>query len=90
VTVNFAATLSVAALLLACGMFTAAWRRERGGALTSLPMLAAGAAVAMAGAGRFAGARDPSAGQELAVLVLVVGLAAAILAAAWVRGGEAR
>jgi len=43
-------------------------------------MLAAGAAVCMAGVSRFsAGAADPQTGEELAALAAVVGLAAAIL-----------
>jgi hypothetical protein len=86
VTLSFAAALVVGALLTSCGAFTAAWRRERGTALAALPMLTAGAAVCMAGASRFAaGAADLETGRELAVLVSVVGLAAAILAAAWGR-----
>jgi len=90
-TLDFAAALVVGALLIACGAFTAAWRRERGAALAALPMLAAGAAVCMAGAGRFsAGAPDPETGQELAALVSVVGLATAIVAAAWARKGAPR
>jgi hypothetical protein len=80
VTLTFAAALGVGALLVACGAFTAAWRREEGSALVALPMLAAGAAVCAAGASRFsAGAADPQTGEELAALALVVGLAAAIL-----------
>jgi hypothetical protein len=90
VTLTFGAALAVGALLFGCGLFTAAWRRDRGASLTALPMLAAGAAVCAAGAGRFSASRDPVAGQELAVLVLVVGLATAILGAAWSRAGEAR
>src|SRR5205807_1493373 len=78
VTLTFAAALGVGALLVACGAFTAAWRREGGPALAALPMLAAGAAVCVAGASRFsAGAADAQTGEELAVLVSVVGLAAA-------------
>jgi uncharacterized membrane protein HdeD (DUF308 family) len=88
VTLTFASALAVGALLVSCGAFTAAWRRERATALAALPMLAAGAAVCMAGVTRFsAGARDPETGQELAVLVSVLGLAAAILGAAWARKG---
>jgi hypothetical protein len=89
VTLTFGAALAVGALLFACGLFTAAWRRDRA-SLTALPMLAAGAAVCAAAAGRISAPRDPVTGQELAVLVLVVGLATAVLGAAWSRAGEAR
>lgn len=79
-TLTFAAALAVGAVLVACGAFTAAWRREGSTALVALPMLAAGAAVCMAGVTRFsAGAADPQTGEELAALATVVGLAAAIL-----------
>jgi hypothetical protein len=90
-TLNYAAALVVGALLICCGAFTAAWHRQRGGAMTALPMLTAGAAVAMAGVSRFsAGGGDIESGQELAVLVLVAGLAGAILGAAWAGRGTAR
>jgi hypothetical protein len=80
VTLTFASALIVGALLVSCGAFTAAWRREAGAALVALPMLAAGAAVCVAGVSRFsAGSADAQTGQELAALVSVVGLAAAIL-----------
>ena len=79
-TLTFAAALGVGALLVACGAFTAAWRREGGTAMAALPMLAAGAAVCMAGVTRFsAAAADPQTGQELAALAVVIGLAAAIV-----------
>jgi hypothetical protein len=82
--------LVVAALLVGSGVLTVVWRRERGAALAGLPALVAGVAVAMAAAGRFAGRQDPVAGQEMAALVVVMGLAAAILGAAWTRGSLAR
>ena len=79
-TLTFAAARAVGALLVACGAFTATWRRESGTAMAALPMLAAGAAVCMAGVTRFsAGAADPQTGQELAALAVVIGLAAAIV-----------
>jgi hypothetical protein len=91
VTLTFSAALVVGALLVCCGAFTAAWRRERGTALAAVPMLVAGAAVCLAGAGRFsAGAADPATGQELAVLVSVAGLASAVLGVAWTGKGTAR
>jgi hypothetical protein len=90
-TLTFAAPLVVGALLVACGAFTAAWRRERGAALAAVPMLAAGAAVALAGAARFAaGAGDPSTGEEMAVLVSVAGLATVVLGVAWAGKGTVR
>lgn len=89
-TLTFRAALVVGALLVACGAFTAAWRRERGAALAGLPMLAAGAAVCLAGASRFSAvAAQAEAGQELAAVVSVAGLAAAIMGRAWTgRGAE--
>lgn len=79
-TLTFAAALGVGALLVACGAFTAAWRREGATALAALPMLTAGSAVCLAGVTRFsAGSADPQTGEELAALAVVVGLAAAIL-----------
>jgi len=91
VTLTFSFALAVGAVLLSCGAFTAVWRRERGGSLAALPMLVAGAAVCLAGASRFsAGAADPSTGEELAVLVSVAGLAAAVLGVAWAGKGAAR
>lgn len=79
-TLTFAVALAVGAVLVACGAFTAAWRREGGTALAALPMLAAGAAVCMAGVTRFSAASaDAQTGQELAALAVVVGLAAAIV-----------
>jgi len=84
VTVTFATALIVGGVLVSCGAFTAAWRRDAGAALSALPMLAAGAAVCTAGVSRFSsGSTDPLTGQELAALVLVVGLAGAILGRAF-------
>ncbi|HSR25260.1 MAG TPA: hypothetical protein VLW53_17015, partial [Candidatus Eisenbacteria bacterium] len=60
-------------------------------ALAALPMMVAGAAICLAGAGRFsAGAADPDTGQELAVLVSLGGLATAILGVAWAGKGAPR
>lgn len=85
---TFAAGLAVGAVLVCSGVFAAMWRRER--TLASLPALAAGSAVCMAAASRFAGPRDAVTGQELATLISVFALAAAIVGAAWTRGGLAR
>lgn len=72
-------------LLVSCGAVAAARRR-----LAALPAFAAGAALCLAGVARYAALRqDPETGRELAALVLVLGLAAAILGAAWTRGGAA-
>jgi multisubunit Na+/H+ antiporter MnhC subunit len=90
VSLTLAQALVVAALLVSSGVLTVVWRRERGGALAGLPALAAGVAVAMAAAGRFAGRQDPASGEEMAALVVLMGLAAAILGAAWTRGSVAR
>jgi len=90
VTLSLTHGLVVGAVLVACGVFTAVWRRERGGALAALPALAAGVAVSLAAAGRFAARQDPDTGQELAVLVVLMGLATAILGAALTRGSLAR
>ena len=90
-TLSFGYALALGALLVCCGAFTASWRRERGGALAALPMLAAGGAVCMAGVTRFSAlAGDLETGEELAVLVSILGLAVAILGAAWTRKGAAR
>lgn len=90
-TVTIAHALVVGAVLLGCGALAAAWRRTPSGALAALPMIGAGAAIALAGMGRFAaGPRDPHTGQELAVLVTVAALALTILGAAWSGRGTAR
>ena len=82
-TISFAHCLVLGAVLLGCGALLAAWRKERGFAVSSLPLLAAGAAVCLAGAGRFAGREDPEIGQELAVLVCLASVAATVLGASW-------
>lgn len=89
--VTIAHALVVGAALLGCGALAAAWRRDGAAALGALPMLAAGAAIALAGVGRFAaGRQDPDTGQELAALVTVAALALTILGAAWSGRGTAR
>ena len=86
-----AAALAVGAALVASGAFAAL---RGGGAprqLVALPVLGAGAAIALAGAARLAAGRaDPDSGQELAALVAVAALAATILGVAWARRGAAR
>jgi len=90
VTPTFAHALVVGAVLICCGVLAVVWRRERGLGLLALPLLAAGAAVCVAAAGRFAGRQDPDAGRELAVLISLFGLAASIVGASWMRRGVTR
>lgn len=89
-TVTLVQGLVVGAVLVSCGVFLAAWRRDGAGSLAALLPLTAGVAVSLAAAGRYAGRLDPDTGQELAALVCVMGLAAAIVGAAWTRGSVAR
>lgn len=90
-TVSFSHALIVGAALVSCGAPAAVWRREEDGALAALPSLAAGAATCAAGVSRFAASRhDLETGQELAVLVCVMGLASSILGATWIRRRTAR
>jgi len=88
--VSLVGVLSVGAVLIACGAFSAAWPRGSAPRLAALPILAAGAALCLAGASRFAAGRaDPDTGQELAGLVAAAALAATILGVTWARRGEA-
>jgi hypothetical protein len=83
---NLAGVLFVGAAMIATGAFSAAWGRGAARQLIALPVLAAGAALCLAGVSRFAAGRaDPDTGQELAALVAVAALAASILGAAWKR-----
>jgi NADH:ubiquinone oxidoreductase subunit K len=70
----------VAAGLVAIGVFAAAYRRDFGAALVSLPLLGSGTALAMAAATRF-GARlsDPMSGQEFAIVIMIATLAGVLL-----------
>jgi hypothetical protein len=91
VTLSFPYALAAGAALGCSGAFAVGWRRARDGGLAALPALSAGAAICLAGASRFAAARqDAATGQELAALVLLAGLAAAVLGAAWSGRGAAR
>jgi hypothetical protein len=90
VTLSIGPALAVGSVLVCCGVLAAVWRRDRPGVLAAVSPLAAGAAVCFAAAGRFSGARDPETGHELAALALVVGLAVAVVGAAWTRGSLAR
>ena len=81
--------LSVGVALIACGGFAAAWGRDSARRLAAIPVLAAGVALCLVGASRFAAGRtDPDTGQELAALAAVAALAATILAVARARGGD--
>lgn len=85
-TVTLTSSLVVGAALVATGAFAAARRQDGPGALVSIPAMAAGAAVALAGASRFAALpQDPVSGQELAALVCLAALAGTLLGAAWSR-----
>jgi hypothetical protein len=82
--------LVVGAALIASGAFAAAWGRGPARQLVALPVLAAGAAICLAGVSRLASGRaDPDTGQELAGLVVAGALAATVLGAAWARRGDA-
>ena len=88
---SFTQALVVGGVLVSSGTLAAVWRRHRAAALAAVPVLAAGAAVCMAGVTRFAaGARSLETGQELAALICVMGLATSILGASWIRGRAVR
>lgn len=72
-----AAVVLFAAAALACsGLLAAAWRPDPLGAAAGIPALAAGLALAGAGVSRYATLEGaPAAGQELAVLAALAGLA---------------
>jgi hypothetical protein len=75
--------LFVASALVAAGLLTAAWRRDALAALAGVPLAAAGAGLASVGAARFGTSlREPAAGQEAAVLVMLVALAIVVLGVA--------
>ena len=86
--VGVAQPLTVGAALFAICAFAAVFRRDGAAMLRSLPLMGAGAVVALAGASRLASsAGDPLAGQELAVLVaLAVVSLTGVAAAALLRG----
>lgn len=81
----------VGAALTSGGALAGVWRRGEGGSLAALPALTGGTAICMAAVIQFAATgRSSEAGQELAALICVMGLAASILGAAWMRGRPAR
>jgi NADH:ubiquinone oxidoreductase subunit K len=80
VSVSLAAVMFVAAGLVAVGAFVAVWRRDLTQALAGLPLMFGGAGIAFVGVGRFAAVSNPQVfGQEVAVLLAIVGLAAVAL-----------
>jgi hypothetical protein len=77
--------------IASCGVLAVLWRRSLGESLVALPLLAAGAAICLAGASRFAALRqDPLAGQEMAVLVSLLCLAWTVLGTGWSGRGTGR
>jgi NADH:ubiquinone oxidoreductase subunit K len=75
-TVTFVHTLVVGGALFGIGFLSVASRRSLGATLRGVPIMAAGAAVALAGSSRLASSpTDPVAGQELAVLAALGALA---------------
>jgi NADH:ubiquinone oxidoreductase subunit K len=78
--VGLVTVLFVATGLVATGAFVAAWKRDLTHALAGLPLMFGGAGTAFVGVSRFATLSGPQAhGQEVAVLLSVVGLAAVAL-----------
>jgi hypothetical protein len=91
VTVTLVSCLYAGCAVAACGVFALGWRRSPTDALVAVPALAAGAAICLAGASRFAALRqDPLTGQELAALVCVAALAAVVLGVGWTARGTPR
>jgi NADH:ubiquinone oxidoreductase subunit K len=80
VNVTLVTVLFVAAGLVAVGAFVAVWRRDLTHALAGLPLMFGGAGTAFVGVSRFASVSSPQVlGQEVAVLLSIVGLAAVAL-----------
>lgn len=78
--VTLVTVLFVAASLVAVGAFVAVWRRDLTHALAGLPLMLGGAGTAFVGVSRFASVSSPQVlGQEVAVLISIVGLAAVAL-----------
>ena len=74
--VDLIAVFFVAAGLVAAGGFAAVWRRDLTAALAGIPLMFAGAGVALVGIGRFAAAGGPHLfGEEFAVLLAIAATA---------------
>jgi len=82
VSVSLVSVMFVAAGLIALGAFITAWKRQLTAAMSGLPVMFAGAGIAFAGVARFSAAVSgpPLIGQEMAVLLAIVALAAVALA----------
>jgi NADH:ubiquinone oxidoreductase subunit K len=90
-TVSLVACLVVGSAIAACGALGVLWRRSLGESLVALPILAAGAAICLAGASRFAALRqDPLTGQEMAIMVSLAALAGTLLGTGWIGRGTGR
>jgi NADH:ubiquinone oxidoreductase subunit K len=80
VNVTLVTVLFVAAGLVAVGALIAVWRRDLTHALAGLPLMFGGAGTAFVGVSRFSAVSSPQdLGQEVAVLLSIVGLAAVAL-----------
>lgn len=74
--VTLVTVLFVAVGMVAIGTFVAVWKRDLTHALAGLPLMFAGAGTAFVGVSRFGAVSSLQAlGQEVAVLVSIVGLA---------------
>ena len=80
VNVTLVTVLFVAVGLVSVGALVAVWRRDLTHALAGLPLMFGGAGTAFVGVSRFAAMSSPQAlGQEVAILLSIVGLAAVAL-----------
>ncbi|TMD07378.1 MAG: hypothetical protein E6J02_07080 [Chloroflexi bacterium] len=87
-TVTLVPVLFVGGALFATGAFTVAYRRSFPGALAGLPLLLGGAGLDLVGVSRFAtSSADRVAGQEFAVVLAGLTLAAVAAGAALARPG---
>ena len=85
-TVTLVPVLFVGGALFATGAFTVAYRRSFPGALAGLPLLLGGAGLDLVGVSRFAtSSADRVAGQEFAVVLAGLTLAAVAAGAALAR-----
>ena len=74
--VDLVSVFFVAGGLVAAGAFAAVWRRDLTAAIAGIPLMFAGAGVALVGVGRFAAAGGPHLfGQAFAVLLAVAAVA---------------
>ena len=80
-TFSLVSVMFAAAGLIALGAFICAWKRQLTAAIGGLPVMFAGAGIAFVGVARFSAAASgpPLIGQEMAVLLAIVALAAVAL-----------